>query len=310
MFTILTAIAAGMGHACAVVNGGVQCWGWNGYGQLGNGTAADSRVPVQVQGLTAGVSAISAGAIQNNGNMGHTCAVVNGGVQCWGDNHAGQLGNGTTTESHVPVQVQGLTSGATAIAVSDDHSCAVVNGRTTCWGWNGEGKLGNGTTTESPVPIQAQGLTSGVTAVTAGYGFSCAVVNGGAQCWGGNELYSTLGNSTVTKSPVPIQVEGLTSGVTAIAAGYIYACAVVGGEVWCWGDWGGHGQLGNGTMTGSPLPVQVQGLTSGVTAIATDEAHTCALVNNGVQCWGGNFRGELGNNSTADSPLPVHVQFP
>jgi alpha-tubulin suppressor-like RCC1 family protein len=308
----VTAVAAGMGHACAVVNGGVQCWGWNGYGQLGNGTTTDSRVPVQVQGLTSGVTAIAAGSMQDSGIVGHVCAVVNGSVQCWGCNNAGQLGNSTKIDSHVPVQVQGLTSGVTAIAVSDDHTCAVVNGGVRCWGWNSEGQLGDGTTTESQIPVQVQGLTSGVTAVSTGYGFTCAVVNGEAQCWGGNELYSTLGNSTVIKSPVPIQVQNLTSGVTAIAAGYIYSCAVVGGAAQCWGDTSKNqrGQMGNGTTTGSPVPIQVLGLTSGVTAIATDETHTCAVVNNGAQCWGDNSNGQLGNGSATDSTSPVRVQFP
>jgi hypothetical protein len=143
-------IAAGEYHTCAIANGGVQCWGDNEYGQLGNNsTALYSVIPVQVQGLMSGITAIAAG-------YNHSCAVVNGGVRCWGYNYDGQLGNNSITNSPIPVQVQGLTSSVTAIAAGGGHSCAVVNGGVQCWGYNGDGELGNNSTTSSGVPVQVQ----------------------------------------------------------------------------------------------------------------------------------------------------------
>ena len=112
----VTAISVGESHACAVtVQGGAMCWGNNLYGQLGNGTTAGGAVPVVVSGLDSGVTAIAAGwggqfeSWSVNGGNRHTCAVIQGGaIQCWGSNDSGQLGNGSTTSSSVPVEVVGF----------------------------------------------------------------------------------------------------------------------------------------------------------------------------------------------------------
>ena len=81
------AIAAGISHTCVLTNGAMKCWGFNRYGQLGDATEVDSKIRVQVDGLTMNVVAIAAGSL-------HTCAIVNGAAKCWGLNDFGQLGNG------------------------------------------------------------------------------------------------------------------------------------------------------------------------------------------------------------------------
>jgi alpha-tubulin suppressor-like RCC1 family protein len=149
-----TSVTAGFGHSCAVAAGGAaMCWGDNEYAQLGNGTSTMSSVPVAVSGLSSGVVTISAGSE-------HTCVVTTAGAaECWGNNTYGQLGDGTTTASNVPVVVSGLSSGVASLSAGYEHTCVVTTaGDVECWGRNDNGELGNNTTTQSNVPVSVVGL--------------------------------------------------------------------------------------------------------------------------------------------------------
>ncbi len=298
-------VAGGEKHTCIVINGGVQCWGDNTSGQLGDGTTEQRLQPVNVSGLTSGVTALAAGD-------NHTCAVVNGGVKCWGNNQSGQLGNNSSVNSSTPVDVTGLTSDvstqATALTAGANHTCALTTtGGVKCWGENGSGQLGNNSSVNSSTPVDVADLSSGITALVAGTSHTCALTDtGGVKCWGSNGG-GRLGNNTTTPSPIPVNVLNLGGTASALAAGFDHTCAVVNGGVKCWGD-NRVGQLGNDSTTNSPNPVQVSNITSGATVIVAGFRHTCALTANGVQCWGLNNTGQLGNGQTTNSTVPVPVQ--
>jgi alpha-tubulin suppressor-like RCC1 family protein len=237
-------------------------------------------------------SAVKASVIAAGGNQ--TCILDSGGAKCWGRNNAGQLGDGTMQDRSEPVAVTVLPDTLTAVAVGYTHACALTESKEIfCWGSN-------------PADQARISVKGGFTAVTTGSMHTCALTaSGGVMCWGVNS-FGALGDGTTEDRTSPVEVDGLSGDVTAVAAGVDFTCAVQKGAVKCWGS-NDTGQLGNGSYASSSTPVAVPGLESGVTAVAAGVFHACALKDGEVWCWGENLAGALGDGTNQNSPVPVKV---
>ncbi len=303
------------GSSCALLSTGrVDCWGYNNDGELGNGTTASSDVPVAVRAITNAKAIVG----DNDGGSygGSFCAVLaTGQVKCWGYNNDGELGNGTTISSTVPVPVKNITKPA-AIVGGEYGFCALLSSdHVDCWGYGAYGELGNGSfSTNSDVPVAVRKITNAATVIAGDFGYCARLSTSHVDCWGYNG-YGELGNRTTTNSDVPVGVTGITNA-TAVAShtGSGSSCALLStGRVDCWG-YNGDGELGNGTTTSSDVPVTVHSITNAKAVIRDTNGEGlggsfCALLSTShVDCWGYNNDGELGNGTTTTFTVPVSVK--
>jgi alpha-tubulin suppressor-like RCC1 family protein len=252
--TAATALGAGTvvpssESTCVVDPGGtVRCVGANFYGQLGDGTTADSATARTVLGL-GGVQSLAAGAE-------HYCARETGGqVSCWGWGSAGQLGDRSTVNRSSPVRAAGIRD-AIAVGAGAEHTCAIHADRTlSCWGAGGNGQLGDGTTANRDTPGIVPGLAD-VVQVTGGYSHTCALLGDGRIFCFGSNGYGQIGDGTTMGRTTPTLVLAPADAIAiASVSGLATTCSIhADGTARCWGyNFGGN--LGDGTTTNSSLPV-------------------------------------------------------
>ena len=244
----------------------------------------------------------------------HACYAEGGKVLCWGTNTDGEVGDGGTTGSALPVAVSGIDS-AVSVSAGSRHTCALLtDGSISCWGANNVGQLGDGTQTSSSTPVSVSGITTAAQVSAGGASFTshtCALLrNGTIYCWGGDGD-GQLGNGGHFRSPTAVRVKGISTAVQ-VSAGLRHSCALLaGGTVRCWGM-GSMGQLGNGVSHGSSVPVRVREIRSAI-QVSAGSSQSCALITGGrVKCWGGNGFGELGiaSRKPMKSATPLTVKLP
>jgi alpha-tubulin suppressor-like RCC1 family protein len=325
-------IEGGSCHFCALADGqdlsfnhvqGVQCWGHNNSGQLGDNSSTNRDTPVFVSGLDASTTAIAAGGDT-------TCSLQRGGtVKCWGSN-ANRLvidnGLGPFDEPEDRADLANVT----ALTVGVAHACALLaNGQVQCWGGNSMGQLGTNSSNTgnfgTPQTVlnyngSSYSPLTGVVEISAGQNHTCArLATGRVRCWGNDSDMQSSGGGMGTPVLAPTtdtvyyvtpSTQTITTAIS-ISAGENHSCSVfTNGQVWCWG---GNAYREFGYNSASPLQTyqaqQAQGITDAV-AVSGAFRTVCALRADGTaQCWGANATGTVGNAGTATTVnIPTDVR--
>jgi len=333
--------AAGDDTCAAWLNGALACWGDDSAGQLGDCSTAPRARPKMILGSAGGVvnfsmaahrtcesvpgdagiangsticwgpgpPAVVPGIAAANGlqvSDDHACAFTGSGLLCWGDNTYGQLGDGTTNSSDVPVRVSGL-SGATWFTVGPDVTCAWNYGTTSwCWGNNTGGQLGDGTTMSKSVPVRIPINPAGTLTSFGQHTFTAS--NNNLFCWGTGACGDGGGPTSVRLNPTQI---ALSSWPYYVVGSNQTTCVLLGdGSIACWGL-NSNGQLGDGTMVDRFTPAAVLlpsgGKATYITANADGSSFYALMSDSSVCSWGRNDRGQLGDGTTTDRSTPVRV---
>ena len=307
-------VSAGRYHTMAIATDGtLWAWGYNYYGQLGDGTTTDRTSPVRI-GLASNWASVSA-------SSSYTVAIATDGtLWAWGSNSGGQLGGPTTSRSS-PVRI-GTENNWASVSVclrgkndTSSHAMAITtDGSLWAWGGNDEGQLGDGTTTNRASPVRI-GLANNWASVSAGGDHTVAIATDGTLWAWGSNWYGQLGDGTggggVLDSSgdklTPVQI-GTTRSWSSVSAGISYTVAIrADGTLWAWGS-NSSGQLGDsyGTTT-IKTPVRI-GAENNWVSVSAGWLHTVAIATDGtLWAWGYNSTGQLGDGTTTDRLSPVQI---
>jgi alpha-tubulin suppressor-like RCC1 family protein len=279
-----SAISAGDFHTVALKSDGtLWAWGWNYYGQLGDGTTTRKNTPTQI-GTDTNWRSISAGD-------SHTAALkTDNTLWTWGYNALGQLGDGTILSKSTPVQESTVENNWRSISAGDSHTVALKLDNTLwTWGYNAYGQLGDGTTLGKSIPAQESTGGNNWSAISTGTNHTVALKSDGTLWAWGSNYHGQVGDGTNVDNKIrPTQEASAVSNWSAISAGTNHTVALKSdGTLWAWGS-NELGMLGDGTTaTNRIVPTQEVTGADTWTTIATGEKHTVALKSNGtLRTWG------------------------
>ena len=317
--------------AAITTNGDLYCWGYNGCGQVGNGSFNDQYTPVKV--LENVKEFFGDAAITTNGDLycwgnyrvnssstapqltpakvlenvknfyGDGCGntsvaiTINGDLYCWGDNTFGQVGNGSTEYQHTPVKV--LENVKDFYFDSVNSVAITTNGDLYCWGYNLYGEVGNGTTDDQYTPAK---VLENVKDFYSSYYLSAAITtNGDLDCWG-----DYVGPRSTGYQLTPVKVLENVKNFYGDGFCDLLAAITTNGDLYCWGrNW--NGEVGNGTTDTQYAPVKVLENVKSFYGDSYAETFAAIKINGDLYCWGYNIYGEVGNGSIEHQYTPAKV---
>jgi len=327
----ITSVSLGGNHSSVVTSEGrIFTWGYNVYGQLGDGTLDNKLYPTEITNQFN----LAIGELITNVSLGayHSSAFTSEGrIFTWGHNNHRELGDGTTVDKYIPTDITSqfnLTIGETITSVSmgGNHSSVVTSeGRIFTWGRNDFGQLGDGTTTSKDVPTEITNkfnlaIGESITNVSLGAYHSSAITSEGRIFTWGLNNDGRLGNGTTVDKQVPTEITNqfnlaIGETITSVSLGSDHSAAVTSeGRIFTWGR-NYYGRLGDGTTVDKHVPTLITNqfnLAVGetITSISLGSAHSAAVTSEGrIFTWGLNSSGQLGDGTYTSKYIPTEITY-
>ena len=301
---VWSVVSAGGSHTCGITMAkNLYCWGYNVYGQTGDGTIVDPRLALHRVGAAGVWASVSAGG-------SHTCGITTAkNLYCWGRDDQGEIGDGTTNSPHLPLFRVGGAGVWTRISAGEIFTCGMTTAQNLyCWGSNGFGQIGKGSAGAPQLTLHRVGAAGVWTRFSARTQNVCGITTAkNLYCWGYNEV-GQVGNGEsglFLNQPTPVRVGGAGVWTGASVGGY-HSCGITTAKnLYCWGS-NGSGQVGIGSVTAPQLAMRRVGAAGVWSSASAGGVHTCGITTaSNLYCWGSNDFGTIGNGSSGENQLPL-----